>query len=120
MVDVFHKLAATKSFIPPTFVTDTCHFSSLDLANVNAVSMATNIMQLKKDMNSLKETKETEQSVLKEIQDSLQAIRSSINMNKYQEQNKFIPLHPHKDNYNQPSYASVIKSHINMSDKINL
>ena len=77
-------------------------------------------MQLKKDMNSFIENKETEQSVLKEIQDLLQAIRSSINLDEYQKQNQFIHLNPHKDNYNQHSYASVIKSHINMSDKINL
>ena len=118
MVDVFHELAVTKSFIPPIFVTDTCHFPSLDLANVDAVSMATEIMQLKKDINSFKENKETEKSVLKEIQDSLQAIRSSINL--IRNKNQVISLNPHKDNYNQPSYASVIKSHINMSDNINL
>ena len=120
MVDVFHELAVTKSFISPTFVTDTCCFPFLDLANVDTVAMATDIMQLKKDINSLNENKETAQSVLKEIQDSLQAIRSSINLDKYQEQNKFILLHPHKGNYNQTSYVSVIKPHINMSDKINL
>ena len=57
--------------------------------------------------------------LLKEIQNSLQALRSSINLDEYQEQNKFI-VHPHKGNYNQPSYASVIKSYVNMSDKINL
>ena len=120
MVDVFHELAVTKSFIPSIFVTDTCHFPSIDLANVDAVSMDTDIMQLKKDINSFKDNKETEKSVLKEIQDLLQAIHSSINLDEYQKQNQFIPLNPHKDNYNQPFYASVIKFHINMSDKINL
>ena len=58
---------------------DTFHFPSLDFANVGALSMATDIMQLKKDMNSLKENKKTEQSILKKIQDSLQAIHSSFN-----------------------------------------
>ena len=86
MVDVFHELAVTKSFIPPIFVTDTCHFSSLDSENVDAVSMAIDKMQLKKNMNSLKENKGTEQSVLEEIQDSLQVIRSLINLDEYHEQ----------------------------------
>ena len=72
-------MAVTKSFIPPTSVVDTFHFPSLDLTNVGALSMATDIMQLKKDMNSLKENKKTEQSILKKIQNLLQTIHSSFN-----------------------------------------
>ena len=118
-VDVFHELAVTKSFIP-LFVTDKSYFPSFDLENVGAVSIATDIMLLKRDINILKENKEANQSVLKEIQDSLKAIHSLINLNKYQKQNKFIPLHSHKGNYNKPFSASVMKLHINMSDKRNL
>ena len=57
MVDVMHELSVTRNFTPPTFVTATSNFPSLDIGNVDAVAMTVEISEIRQEITQLKTRK---------------------------------------------------------------
>ena len=75
MILVFRRMAAQAStnnnFTLFVFVTADVNFPSVDLANLDATGMFTDLMNLKCEVRQLREEKDAEKTVLENIQSSL-------------------------------------------------
>ena len=108
MIDVLHEMSVTNNFTPPVFVTADCNFPSLDLSNVDAVTMSSDINELKEEVATLKADKLSDKIVLDEIKMSLRDIHSLLDLNKpSQVANDKLGLKTHKT---PPTYAGVVAS----------
>ena len=80
MVDVMHELSVTKNFTPPSFVTATSNFPSLDIGNVDAVAMTVEISEMRQEIAQLNQKRNSEKESLIEIKKLLMNIQEVVNL----------------------------------------
>ena len=123
MVDVMHELSVTRNFTPPTFVTATSNFPSLDIGNVDAVAMTVEISEMRQEIAQLKQERNSEKEALIEIKKLLMNIQEVVNLKEVGVgtfsnsstldeviQNKSLPSAMHS----KASYATTLKNAIGL------
>ena len=77
LLELFYKMSVADKFNPPIFATADSHFSSMDITNIDALALQNEVNLLRKEINTIKDSRNADNDTLIEIKKMLTEIKNA-------------------------------------------
>ena len=77
LLELFHEMSVVDKFNLPIFVTADSHFPSMDITNIDALALQNEVNLLRKETNTIKDSRNADSDTLVEIKKMLTEIKNA-------------------------------------------
>ena len=76
ILELFHEMSVADKFNPPIFATADSHFPSMDITNIDALALQNKVNLLRKEINTIKDSRNADNDTLVEIKKMLTEMKN--------------------------------------------